>query len=216
MSLLLLVSAWPCLAQKQSSDFGIFVGGATPICDYTQTETLHSIGLDLGAFYRYNFNDRFALKLNGIYGTVKSVGTFENIPSNFKKSVLNVAANIEFNYFEFELGTKGKSISPFVYTGIGALVYPGKENQTVVSPTIPIGIGGKLAINKKWGVGVEAALNKTFNDELDNLDDPYSGLGLSAVTDNWHNNDWITYVGINFFFRFVHNKTVCPAYDDTY
>lgn len=214
--LLLLVSALPCLAQKRSSDFGISAGGIMPICDYTDMKPLQSTGLDLGVFYRYNFNNRFALRLNGMYGTAKGEGSVLEVPAKFKKSVLNLSANIEFNYFEFELGVKGKSITPYVYTGIGMLSYAGKNGQTSISPTIPIGLGGKLSLTKHWGVGLEASLNKNFNDELDNLSDPYADLGLPNVTDNWHNNDWIAYFGTTIFFRFDHNQTACPAYDNTY
>lgn len=211
------MAAIALFGQKQSSDFGVFLGGSTPWGDYTQTDRLQSVKLNFGGFYRYNFNNRFAFRANGQFGTVGAQGHLEMLPVEFRKTVVDLSALIEFNYFEFVLGSDDHRLSPYVFTGVSALMFAGASDSQVLAPAIPLGIGGKLSLNKRWGVSIEGSLRKTFSDELDHLDNPYTTYNnLMKVSDNWHNNDWLGYLGVTVFYRFIHNKSDCPAYESAY
>lgn len=201
-------------SQKQTADFGLFLGGATPLCDYTKMNFFQSVNFDYGLFYRYNYNSRFSLRLNAMYGTVGASGELNSIPQvPFKKNVFDFDAIIEVNYLEFMLGVKEMRFSPFVYTGLGITFYQGLNGTSSITPNIPIGVGVKYALSKYLAVGVESSLHKLLNDGLDNLDNPHQDAGLIKVSDIWHNNDWICYFGLTLTYKFYRGKKPCPAYN---
>jgi hypothetical protein len=211
--LLILILSGKLFAQKQTADIGIFVGGATPLGDYTKTNFLQSVNLDFAGFYRYNYSSRFSLRINAMYGTVGASGEFNTIPQPpFKKNVFDLDVIIEINYLDFMLGVKQMKFSPYVYTGLGLTLFPGLNGQTF-TPNLPIGVGVKYALGKYFAVGAEASLHKLFADDLDNLDNPYQSTGMIDVNDIWHNNDWISYFGLTLTYRFYKGNKACPAYN---
>jgi len=212
--LLLITMGGKLFSQKQTADFGLFLGGAIPLSDYTKTNLFQSVHFDFGGFYRYNYNSRFSLRFNALYGTVGATGELDGVPQPpFKKNVFDFDAIMEVNYLDFMMGVKEMKFSPYVYTGLGMTYYPGPNGSAVITPNIPIGVGVKYALGKYFGVGAEASLHKLFNDGLDNLDNPYEKDGLVKVNDIWHNNDWICYFGLTLTYRFYRGKKACPAYN---
>lgn len=211
---LLFITIWGKLfSQKQTADIGIFIGGATPLCDYTKMNFAKSVNFDYGGFYRYNFNSRFSLRINALYGTVGALGELNSIPQSFKKKVFDFDAIIEVNYLDFMLGVKEMIFSPYVYTGLGLAYYPSPSGSATITPNIPIGVGVKYALNKYFALGAEASLHKLLDDGLDNLDNPYTKNGLIKVSDIWHNNDWVSYFGLTLTYKFYQGRKECPAYN---
>ncbi|HOO83361.1 MAG TPA: DUF6089 family protein, partial [Prolixibacteraceae bacterium] len=74
----------------------------------------------------------------------------------------------------------------------------------------------KYAITKKIGIGAEISTRKLMNDELDNLNNPYTEVNLPKASDIIHNNDWINYFGLTLTYKFYMGKTPCPAYNSLY
>jgi hypothetical protein len=215
IGLLLLIITLGCrlFSQQQTADVGLFVGGATPITDYDNSKFLQSVNFDYGIYYRYNYNSRFSLRINALYGTVGSAGELNSAPQQFKKSVFNLGAVIEINYLDFLIGVPTMKFSPFVFTGIGLAFYPGNNGIMTITPNIPIGIGAKYSFSKYFSIGAEASLHKLMDDGLDNLDNPHSNSGLIKVSDIAHNNDWISYFGLTLTYKFFWGKKPCPAYN---
>lgn len=196
-------------AQQQTADFGLFGGGAIPFSDYSKTQLSKSLGLNYGAFYRYNFNTRYSLRINALYGSVKASGFLDDLNTevSFQKNVFDLGAFFEINYLDFFMGEELMNFSPYIFYGIGMSIYPGK-----VTANIPIGTGIKYSFAKKWAVGAEVSTRKLLSDDLDDMDNPYQLLNLPKVSDWMHNNDWINYVGITISYKFYWGKTPCPAY----
>lgn len=210
---LLIVLSCQVKAQQRSADIGLFVGGGTPLTDFTQTKITESLNFDFGIFYRHNYNSRISLRFNAIYGTMNQTGTFNNQEMKFSKKVFNFDALVEINYLDFIIGVPKMKFSPFVYTGIGLSIYPDIDGNTIVTPSIPLGIGAKYAFNKRIAIGAEASLHKLMNDGLDNLDNPYTNNGLIKVSDIAHNNDWLSYFGLTLTYKFFWGSVPCPIYE---
>jgi hypothetical protein len=209
--LMALVKVYP---QSGTADLGLFAGVATPFVDYTKTNRFQSLGFDYGGYYRYNFTSRMAVRINGLYGGVRGSGKLNGEDAgSFKKNVFEVSVLFEINYLDFMLGVEHKKFSPVVFTGVGLAYYVDGNSQPVVTPSIPIGVGVKYALSKKWGISAEFSMHKLFDDALDNIDDPYHNTGMESVTDTWHNNDWIGYLGISVMYRIYNGKKACPAYE---
>jgi hypothetical protein len=212
---LFIVLTCRLFAQQQTADIGLFIGGGIPITDYDKTYLGQSLNLEYGVYYRYNYNSRFSLRINGVLGSIGASGELVGYtsPIQFKKKVFDLDAMLEINYLDFLIGVPTMKFSPFVFTGLGLTFYPDKNNTMTITPNIPIGIGAKYAFSKYFSVGAEASLHKLMNDGLDNLDNPYSTNGLIKVNDIAHNNDWISYFGLTLTYKFYSGKKACPAYN---
>lgn len=205
-------------AQQTTADIGLFAGGAVPFSDYSHINILQSIKLDAGAFYRHNFNSRVAFRINALYGGVGATGHLNDTENEiqFGKNVFDLSAFIEVNYADFLLGVEHMNFAPYVFTGFGLTFYQGSNNNVIIAPHIPLGIGVKYALTKRLGVGAEISTRKLFNDELDNLNNPYTDVNLPVVSDIMHNNDWINYFGLTLTYKFYMGKKPCPAYNSLY
>lgn len=211
-------------AQAQPSlDIGVFGGAGTYFGDMTKIEFSKSVNPAYGAFVRYNFNPRYALRFNVFNGTIGAEGEFNNQLWNvdpdtgnpvtniwgFNKNVMDVSLQFEFNFFKYIVGQKETPYSTYIFGGIGVQNYEfdyynvTNGNNSEITPTLPFGLGFKFNISKRIGLGIEGGLRKTFSDKLDNLDDPLS-FGIDKTTkytDQYHNNDWTAYAGIHLVYK---------------
>jgi len=174
-----------------SVDIGVFTGAGTYFGDMTKNELPKSANLAYGAFLRYNFNPRYALRFNVFNGTIGGEGEYESRLWDFNKNVLDISLQFEFNYFKYIVGDKVTPYSTYVFAGVGMQTYnynmdPDKltglvdpsyfsnavASGPVISPTIPFGLGFKFNLSRRIGLGLELGMRKTFSDKLDDLDDP--------------------------------------------
>lgn len=221
---------------QQSVDVGIFGGAGTYFGDMTKTELKKSVKPAYGAFMRYNFNPRYALRFNVLNGAIGADGEFEAQPWDFKKNVWDVSLQFEFNFFKYIVGDKETPYSTYLFAGVGMQYYEYKldpikleplvdpsyfDNVSpegpVYAPTIPFGLGFKFNLSKRIGLGLEAGLRKTFSDKLDNLDDPLSYTPPNVdqsveppvqvtYADSYHNNDWTAYAGIHLVYKLIYGN----------
>ncbi|MCF8362242.1 MAG: porin family protein [Prolixibacteraceae bacterium] len=214
-SLFFLTSVFVGKAQQQTADIGLFGGGSIPFTDYTKTKVFQSVKPTGGLFYRYNFNSRISFRINAFYGNVGAVGYIdnENVPLRFEKGVLDISTVVEINYLDFILGVNSMKFSPFVSYGVGMSFYPNFVGISQTSFNIPIGIGAKYALSKRWGIGAEITTRKLFKDNLDNFNDPYRVVNLPKVNDWLHNNDWINYMGFTITYKFYWGSRPCATYE---
>ena len=215
---------------QPSVDIGIFGGAGTYFGDMTKINLPKSIHPAYGAFMRYNFNPRYALRFNVIDGNIGAQGEFDSQTWKttnqtdkswgFKKNVLDVSLQFEFNFFKYIVGDKETPYSTYLFAGVGMQTYQyaykyisTQSDGSEITPTIPFGLGFKFNISKRIGLGLEAGLRKTFSDKLDNLDDPLSysiqnGDVVTQInyTDPYHNNDWTSYVGIHLVYKLIYGN----------
>lgn len=213
------------LAQP-SVDIGVFGGAGTYFGDMTKIDLQKSINPAYGGFVRFNFNPRYALRFNVINGTIGAEGEFDYQPNpldkfwSFNKNVLDISMNFEWNYLKYIVGDKDTRWTTFLYGGVGMQTYKynivtlnSQIDGSEITPTIPFGLGVKYNLSKRWGIGFEGGLRKTFSDKLDNLDDPLSYLNTNVTpnvqvkfTDQLHNNDWTSYVGIHLVYKLIYGN----------
>lgn len=150
-----------------------------------------------GLLYRKNFNPRYALKLNVLYGTIEAYDADSESKSqqqrnlSFRSQVFDFSTQIEFNFLPFTIGNKEKSFSPYIFGGISIFKYnpeaalngewyklqPLKtegHKYSLVQPAFPFGLGLKLSIGDKFALGMEWGLRRTFNDYIDDVSTTYA------------------------------------------
>lgn len=205
--------ALKALAQP-SVDIGFFGGAGTYFGDMTKIDLQKSVYPAYGSFIRFNFNPRYALRFNVLNGNIGAEGEFESNPWDFKKNVLDISLQFEFNYLKYIVGDKETPWSTYIFAGVGMQTY--KYNIKVVegseiAPTIPFGLGFKFNLSKRLGIGLEGGFRKSFSDKLDNLDDPLSYEDpdtkvMIKYTDKLHNNDWTAYLGAHLVYKLIYGN----------
>ncbi len=224
-------------AQK-TADIGIWGGSSTYFGDIKEASPLQSFNLNVGAFFRYNFNARIGLRAMFLAGSFSSSGLVENIPVEFKKNTQDVSAMVEINFLKYVLGEKKTPFTPYIMGGVGVAYFPysldsvGVETLHIINPghpmnsvvkesvvalAVPFGFGVKFSLGRRLGLGAEYQMRKLFNDKFDDVDDPLSFVDKSGeiikYTTFLHNNDWPGYLGLNLTYKLYLNPRDCPAYD---
>lgn len=177
------------------------MGGGAGLCfymgDVNKTPFRHS-SLMGSYLVRKIFNPRMALKGNlaigHLYGNTngrfiptnaKSETPAGGVPVNFKfkRNVVDLGAQFEFNFWGYSLGEayKGNSrITPYAVAGIGLTLAAGGGGGTKAALNLPVGVGVKYKVKQRLNVGAEWTFRFTTTDYLDvnknhrQLNQPYA------------------------------------------
>ncbi len=221
---------------QKTADIGLWGGTSTYFGDLSETGHFQKFNPNFGAYFRYNFNARVAMRAMFITGRFAEEGFIEGVPGYFDKPVQDLSLQVEINYLKYILGVKNTPYTSYLLAGVGVTYfnyemdpafisafnpYHNKVNaeikESVIAPTIPFGIGFKYTLGERWEVGLEYLMRKMFVDKLDNLDDPLAYITSDdreiIFTDSVHNNDWSAYLGLHLTYKIYLGKKACPAYD---
>jgi|ERR1051326_7451246 hypothetical protein len=164
---------------KRYQEFGIFLGGSYYIGDLNHAH-LNSLTQPAGGVvYRYNFNPRFDIKANLLFGTIKGDDSQSGSPSqitrnlNFKSPVTELAAEFEFNFLEYTLGNSKTPFTPYVFGGIAGFHFNPQgqigDNFYNLQPLGTEGQGTPLNSDKRYrltqislpfGIGIKASISR--------------------------------------------------------
>ncbi len=239
--LLVFAAVWITVSghAQVTADIGIWGGGSVYFGDMDETNPLQPINPNFGAYFRYNFNSRVGLRAMFLTGSFSDEGVIEGVPAFFEKNVQDFSLQVEINYLKYILGSKKTPFTSYVTAGIGVAYFPYEMDpafiasfnpshnkgsavvkKSVVTPTVPFGIGFKYTLGQRLGIGIEYQMRKLFSDKLDNLNDPLAyktniaGVEKEIIyTDMIHNNDWSGYVGLHLTYKIYIGKKACPAYE---
>lgn len=132
-----------------------------------------------GGIFRYNLNTRWAIKGNLLY--VNLAGDSKNIESQFpldeqykfKAHVVDLGAQVEFNFFHFGQGARYKNykrITPYMVAGLGAEL-SFVDGKTSFGAVLPLGAGVKFRLKERLNLGFEFTMRKSFSDKVDGYSD---------------------------------------------
>jgi hypothetical protein len=205
LPLLALLAALGGPAQAQVSELGLtggttfYIGDLNPYRHYPKYT--HFGG---GILYRYNFNERYAIRLQGLYGKLEAYDRDSDDPLmqlrnlGFRTSVFEASALLEINFFKYRGTAKdSRKWTPFVFGGLAYFHFNpqnllndtwydlqplGTEGQTIQGGKgyslnqicIPFGAGLKFAITDRVDVQLEWGLRRTYTDYLDDVGGTYA------------------------------------------
>lgn len=158
----------------------------------------------VSGLYRYNLNDRFALRLNAGFSKmdVRDVKLLPNgtevYPDGFQGKVRDFSLMLEFNFRSFLVRKTEKSSwwSPYTLAGVGIFTA-----GDVGCLSVPLGVGMKFNLFRQWSCGVEWTTRKLFSDKVDGLADPWG----TGETNFIFNKDWFFVAGFTLTYRFPMN-----------
>lgn len=183
---------------------------------------------------------------------------------SFRSSIIEGSMQFEFNYLSFMVGAeKSYPATTYLFLGMGAFWfnpqanYNGdwvnlqplgtegqgtslstKEKYNRVQPSLPMGIGLKVALGDKGCLGFEWGMRKTFTDYIDDVSGSYvdpvllaaeKGTAAADLSDrgnyidpalpmigrqrgNSKNKDWYSFLGITLSFKFKQKEEPCYSY----
>ncbi len=225
-------------AQK-TADLGIWGGTGTSFGDMTQITLKSSLGVNYGAYLRYNINTRVAARLQVMNGSMKSEGFFDGNAWSFgPKNVTSLSLMGEVNFLRYLIGNAPTPFTTYLMGGVGVSMFPYDFDAVKLTPVvqyidptakagnvfalqIPLGFGVKYNLGKKFAVGMEVMMNKYLDDRLDDLDDPRSyeyidangNKTLQTYNTNGHNNDYAVYCGLHLCYKINLSRKACPVYE---
>lgn len=204
-TLLLLMPFIGAAAMGQVSELGItggvtyYVGDINPTKHYPKHT--HLAG---GLMYRYNFDQHYAIRLQGLYGKLESYDSDSKDELQqlrglgFRTVVFEGSALLEINFFKYRgISKDSKNWTPFVFGGLAYYHFNpqnqlndtwydlqplGTEGQTINGGSgyslnqicIPFGAGFKFAVTKKVDVQLEWGLRRTYTDYIDDVNGVYA------------------------------------------
>lgn len=188
---------------QPGAEFGLIGGQGYYLGEYNRSHFKDS-KMYIGGFYRYNLNDRFALRLNAGFSRIDirnrplPDNNGQAYPSGFKTSVKDICGLIEFNFRSFMAPKIEKSSlwAPYIFTGVGFL---GAGDSGGVS--IPFGVGVKFNLYRGFSCGIEWGGRKLFTDKLDGVEDPWH----TGESNFLYNKDWFFMGGVTISWRIPMN-----------
>ena len=196
---LLLAGVVPTI-HTQHIKLGVTGGGMYYMGDLNPEKLFEFTQPAFGFVYRYNFNNRVAIRSGLLVGNVRGDDSITQYRVerglNFSSDIYEVSAVAEFNFFDYYTGSTRSYITPYIFGGIGAFMYNPKAvyrsetyvlrnqpaegvNYTPVSGLLPVsvcfpfGIGVKYSVNDFIGLTLEWGMRKTMTDYIDDVHGVY-------------------------------------------
>jgi hypothetical protein len=177
-----------------------------------------------GIMVRQRMADYFSIRGNVLLGHVKGdAHDMEGFPPDpwnnnwlFQRPWIGLEAMAEFNFMPYDAVDlrKKKRFTPLLMLGVGATyLFPDvhtsmskveKPNEPIWIFDIPVGIGIKWCIAKRFTLGAEWIHHVSFTDKIDFYN------GVNAEHSPIINNDWIGTIGLSLSYLLKIERP-CPA-----
>lgn len=204
---------------QRKSDLGLIAGTDFYLGDINPVGVFMSPRYAFGPVFRYNFNERYSVRFQGVYTQLAGSENPDRFiskrlsPVSFNVNFVNLAAQVEYNFFDYKTGDKPGIWTPFIFGGVGySLMLATNLNNTSIRPvnsfTMPFGVGAKINLTRRLSAGGEWSLNKTFSDRLDGVISPLENGEIL-----FYGNDWYSFFGLFITYKFFKFADDCPVYD---
>ena len=183
------------------SEMGPMIGGSYYTGELNRMGHFKQMNLAAGLIFRYNINPRLAFRANAFYGTVQGNDKLgktdfaKNRNLSFKSMILEVAAGVEFNYYQYQMANREHGITTYMFVEVaGFYMNPkanldgtwvalqplgtegqgnGKKRYPLTQLSIPFGLGVKFNLGKGVAMSFEYGLRLTFTDYIDDVSGVY-------------------------------------------
>ncbi|WAC40757.1 DUF6089 family protein [Pedobacter sp. SL55] len=177
-------------------EVGLQAGGAGYMGDLNPTNPLKISGLSFGGFVKANFDPNWALSFNYTNGKIKANDAqstseqFRQRNLSFSNKLNEFSLLVDFNFFDYFSGGGYSRFSPYLYTGVGVVLfnpktkYQGSEYELPLYQTegakyktaalsVPFGFGIKYNFKNNWTVMSNIGYRNAYTDYLDDVSGNY-------------------------------------------
>jgi hypothetical protein len=196
---LLVAIALSLSVRAQVWELGAQLGGAGYMGDLNPTNPVKLSGLSGAAFVKANFDPYWSLGLHFAMGKIKANDAssthaqFRQRNLSFHNTMKEVSLQLDFNFFDYFAGGGFSRISPYMYTGVGVLLfnpktmYNGKEYELPLyttegseykkyALTVPFGAGIKYNVSGGLTLLGNVGYRNSYTDYLDDVSQTYPGV----------------------------------------
>ena len=210
--LLIIFVSFSNILLGQAYEAGFFVGGTNYVGDIGRTNYLYPNKVAGAAFFKYNWNPKIALRATYSFlpiggNDLEADTDFKrNRGLNFSNTIHELAIGLEYNFYEYDLSTPGKTWTPYITLDIAAYNYryiasEPQPNQFLYSTknsfTIPFGVGFKSKLIGPLAFALETKFRYSLNDDLDYTSETVANLNFGG-----NSNDWYAFTGISLIYTF--------------
>lgn len=193
--LIFLVLPASVIKAQKSGDIGLMGGVTYYVGDLNPGMPFRLSKPAYGILYRQNFNSRVSVRAHGLFGAIEGDDAVSKANPernlNFESKITEAGLQLEINFFEYFIGSRKHSISPYLFGGVAVFFFKpygnlpsgrtelqpltteGQNPYNLYSFSIPFGLGVKYSVNKHFGVGAEWGMRKTTTDYLDDVSKAY-------------------------------------------
>ncbi|MCF8715364.1 hypothetical protein JM658_11040 [Joostella atrarenae] len=211
------------MSYAQMFEVGAFVGGSNYIGDVGSSWYVRPNSLAAGGVFKWNISKRYAYRGSFTYSTLHASDLDSDNSArqsrgySFSNRILEGSLGMEFNFLEFDLTEFSKSVTPYIYSGVAYTRY-GDLFYRTSSPTpstgdadvsknkatfaIPMILGIKGKISKRFVLAAEVGARYTFTDNLDGsnpIDPPTSTI---VEFGSQYSDDWYVFSGVTLTYTF--------------
>ena len=210
-----LVLAFSFLMPKSVSSQIMEVGatGSLPyyVGDMNPNKHFSDIQPSFGGVLRYYQNLRWAFRFqysrynlqiqptDEIINQMPIYGDKTQYQFPINQKINDFALLAEFNFFDYWTGSKKDYVTPYIFAGFSCFNYVAKEHPAGIHGfdfSFPFGAGVKYSVAKRFGMTLEWRMNKTFNDDIDKVND------ISDEFNFGYDNDWIGTLELSIVYSF--------------
>jgi len=241
-------------------EVGFLLGGAYYIGDLNPRKQFNQTQPGFGLFYRFAPNYRYAFRAGFNFGEVRGDDSQSEDADqlqrnlNFKSQIYEFNAIAEFNFLEYRISNDKYKFTTYLFLGLDVFQFKPQaqvgnywtelqplrtEGQSkpykLVQMGIPFGIGAKINVSKKVGIGLEWGPRKLFTDYLDDVSGTYpdpentpflstkaaffsdrskiAGSNVNKQRGNPRTKDWYVFFGLTLTIKLDGARKPCYAYD---
>lgn len=193
-------------ASAQVMEIGVNAGAAGYMGDLNPKNPLDFSGPAFGAFVKANLDPYWVVGLHYNYGKIKandansSNADFRDRNLNFSTPLNELSVQVDFNFFDYFAGGGTKRFTPYIYTGIGGVLfnpkatYQGQQYELRYYKTegrayknyalsIPYGVGMKYRISDHFALLSQIGYRTAHTDYLDDVGDRYPLVSVYGKVD---------------------------------
>lgn len=245
--LLLILNVKKVSSQSYVDEIAIMVGGAYYLGELNPYKHFNNYNYHFGGAYRRTLhNKQIVLRAHIMYGKVSAESSSSNL--SFRSSILEIGPAIEINFLPFEIGNVNKyKGTPYLFGGLTyfkmnpqtsnngewvSLQTLGTEGQGTSlnnkkqyknqQISLPVGLGLKVNLSKRFAINAEYGIRRTFTDYLDDVSGTYVDVNQLSLENgelasdlsrdkgvnglqrgNSQNKDWYSFYNVMLCFRIL-------------
>ena len=209
---MLAATAINAMAQDYRFEIGAALGTTGYLGDVNRGNFLRNPGVSGGGVFRFLKDYRWAFKGSLNVATISGDSKNEKAAFaggntySFSSTLIDLGAQVEFNFFNFGIGSKYKNLkrlTPYLPLGLGGTM-ASCSGSSAFAVNLPMGVGVKYKIKERLNMGAEFTMRKCFGDKIDGLSD-LNGLKSSFAK----NTDWYSLIQVSVTWEFGKRCRVC-------
>ncbi len=206
-------------AYSQNTEIGFELGSYNYLGDVVREYDLSNQTMGAQFFVRKHVNSGLSYRISVGFGSVTGVDdqAFDvfsaNRQASFDGDVVNSDFLFEYHFLDYRDPRSDISWTPYVLVGAGIYQFKGTDQDfetynTGLKMRIPVGVGLKFQLDRRWVLGVSTSAISTNSDQIDNVFEATSG-SKNFQAGNPNDNDWMFFTGISLSYTFY--RIVCPV-----